>query len=143
MREFADRDFPGDRVHERVIRCRATSETVPGKFAGRIFYQHNPQVTLMRTTPQECAELGKIIAEKVNESTGPVTVLIPRRAISVISAPGQPFHLPAADEALFAALKNHLRKDIPVKEMETTINDPAFAEACANTLLQEMITRKG
>jgi uncharacterized protein (UPF0261 family) len=74
-------------------------DSVPPKFAGRNFYRHNPQVTLMRTTPEECAQLGKIVAEKVNASTGPVTVLIPRRGISVISAAGQPFHDPAADEA--------------------------------------------
>lgn len=115
-------------------------DSVPPKFAGRNFYRHNPQVTLMRTTPEECAQLGKIVAEKVNASTGPVTVLIPRRGISVISAAGQPFHDPAADEALFGALKTHLRAGIPVIEMETTINDPAFAEACAKTLLKEIAT---
>src|ERR1051326_2508766 len=59
-------------------------ETVPARFQGRTFYQHNPQVTLMRTTPEECAQLGRIIAQKVNLSKGPVTVLIPRKAISVI-----------------------------------------------------------
>src|SRR5207249_7046954 len=74
-------------------------ETVPSKFKGRNFYQHNPQVTLMRTTPKECAELGKIIAEKLNSSKSPVSVLIPKRAISIISAPGQKFHDPVADQA--------------------------------------------
>jgi uncharacterized protein (UPF0261 family) len=113
-------------------------DTVPGSFAGRTFYRHNPQVTLMRTTAHECAELGKILAEKVNASTGPVTVLIPRRGISVISAAGQPFHDPVADDALFCALKNHLQSRIPVVEMDTTINDPAFAEACANALLANL-----
>lgn len=111
-------------------------ETVPAKFAGRNFYRHNPQVTLMRTTPEECAQLGRIIAGKVNLSTGPVTVLLPKKAISVISAAGQPFHDPAADTALFEAIKTHLRKDIPVVELEAAINDPAFADACANTLLK-------
>lgn len=112
--------------------------SVPAKFKGRRFYQHNPQVTLMRTTPEECTELGKIIAEKVNASTGPVTVLLPTKAISVISAPGQPFHDPEADVALFSGITSHLRKDIPVVEMDAAINDPAFAEACANALLQSM-----
>src|SRR5207249_10576933 len=65
-------------------------ESVPAQFQGRTFYRHNPQVTLMRTTSQECARLGGILAEKLNCSTGPVTVLIPKRAISVISAPGKP-----------------------------------------------------
>ena len=113
-------------------------ETVPAKFQGRTFYQHNPQVTLMRTTPEECAQLGKILGEKVSASTGPVTVLLPLRAISVISAPGQKFHDPSADQALFAALKKSLRRDIPVIEMDCTINDPKFAEACAQTLLSLM-----
>lgn len=110
-------------------------ETVPARFAGRKFYPHNPQVTLMRTTPAECAELGRIIAEKVNLSTGPVTVLIPLRALSVISEAGGAFHDPAADTALYSAIKKHLRPDIKVVELDTTINDPRFAEACAQTLI--------
>lgn len=113
-------------------------ETVPAKFAGRNFYRHNPQVTLMRTTPEECAQLGKILAGKLNLSRGPVSVLIPRRAISVISAPGQPFHDAAADIALFDALKADLRKDIEVIEMDCAINDAAFAGACAETLLKNI-----
>ncbi|HZJ14029.1 MAG TPA: Tm-1-like ATP-binding domain-containing protein [Chthoniobacteraceae bacterium] len=116
-------------------------ETVPERFAGRTFYKHNPQVTLMRTTPEECARLGEILAEKVNLSTGPVTVLIPRRAVSVISAEGQAFHDPLADRALFDSLKANLRKDIRLIELDTTINDPKFAEACAMTLLDEMRAR--
>lgn len=111
-------------------------ETVPAKFAGRTFYRHNPQVTLMRTTPEECAQLGRILAEKVNLSTGPVTVLLPKKAISVISAPGQPFHDSAADAALFDAIKTHLRKDIPVVELDATINEAIFSETSANTLLK-------
>jgi len=112
--------------------------TVPAKFAGRNFYQHNAQVTLMRTTPAECAELGRILAEKLNRYPSPVTFLIPRRAISVISAAGQPFHDPAADEALFSAVKAGLRPDIPVVELDVEINDPAFARACAETLLRSL-----
>jgi uncharacterized protein (UPF0261 family) len=117
-------------------------ETVPAKFKGRTFYQHNPQVTLMRTTPEECAQLGKIIATKLNPSKGPVTVLIPWKAFSVISAPGQKFHDAAADKALFESLKADLRKDIQVIEMDCEINDPRFAEACANALLKQMRVRK-
>ena len=113
-------------------------ESVPAKFAGRTFYQHNPQVTLMRTTPAECAELGRILAEKVNLSTGPVTVLLPLRAISIISAEGQPFHDPAADAALFTAIKDKLRQDIPLIELDCAINDTAFAEACVSALLENI-----
>ena len=111
-------------------------ETVPAKFEGRNFYRHNPQVTLMRTTPEECSELGKIIAEKINVSRGPVTLLLPLKGISVISAPGQKFHDPVADKVLFMSLKAYLRKDIQIIEMDCNINDPPFAEACANNLLK-------
>ena len=113
-------------------------ESVPAKFKGRTFYQHNPQVMLMRTTPEECAALGKIIAEKVNLSKGPVTVLLPKKAISVISAPGQKFHDPVADRVLFDSIKTWLRKDIPVIEMDCAINDAVFAEACASALMKQM-----
>ncbi len=113
-------------------------QTVPAKYAGRTFYHHNPQVTLMRTSPEECAELGKIIAEKVNAYTAPVTVLLPLKAISVISAEGKAFHDPKADAALFTAIKTHLRVDIPVIEMDVEINDSAFATACAQALLENI-----
>ena len=112
--------------------------SVPAKFAGRNFYQHNAQVTLMRTTPAECVELGRILAEKLNRYQAPVTFLIPRRAISVISAPGKPFHDPAADDALFAAIRAGLRPGIPVIELDVEINDPAFSRACAEALLRSL-----
>ncbi len=115
--------------------------TVPEKFAGRVFYQHNPQVTLMRTSPEECAALGRILAEKVNAYQGPVTVLLPTKAISIISAAGQLFHDPAADEALFSAIREHLKPGIPLAELDCEINDPAFAAACAETLLKMMAMR--
>jgi uncharacterized protein (UPF0261 family) len=117
-------------------------DSVPAKFKNRKSYPHNPQVTLMRTTPAECAELGRILAEKINLSSGPVTVLLPLRAISVISEPGGAFHDPAADAALFAAIKQHLRRDIPVVEMDATVNDPRFADACADALLGHLATTR-
>ena len=109
--------------------------SVPAKFSGRVFYQHNPQVTLMRTSPAECADLGRILAEKVNAYRGPVTVLLPKKAVSVISAEGGAFYDAAADAALFDAIKSHLRPGIPLIEMDCAINDPAFAKACAEALL--------
>ena len=117
-------------------------ETVPSKFADRTFYQHNPQVTLMRTSPEECAELGRILAEKINLSIAPVTVLLPLKAISVISAPGQKFHDPIADRILFTALKAFLRNDIEVVELDCAINAPEFARACAEKLLANLAQRK-
>ena len=110
-------------------------DTVPAKFAGRRFYRHNPQVTLMRTTPEECAELGRILAEKVNAYRGPVTVLLPLRGISVISAPNGPFHWPEADAALFGSIRQHLRPGSPLVELDAAINDAQFAGACAQALL--------
>jgi uncharacterized protein (UPF0261 family) len=110
--------------------------SVPEKFAGRNFYHHNPQVTLMRTTPEECAELGKIISEKSNRYQAPAVIMFPKKAISVISAAGQPFHDPAADEALFSAIREHSK--IPVEEFDEEINSPVFAKACAEKLLKLM-----
>jgi uncharacterized protein (UPF0261 family) len=112
--------------------------SVAEKFNDRRFYQHNAQVTLMRTNPEECAELGRILAAKCNLSTGPVSVLLPLRGISVISAPGQPFHWPEADAALFGEWKRHLRADIPVLEYNGNINDPAFAELCVRELMKNL-----
>lgn len=115
-------------------------ETVPEKYRGRPIYHHNANVTLVRTTPEENAELGRIIAGKLNASTGPVAVYLPLGGISVISAPGGPFHWPEADAALFAALRGHLRKDIPVHELPVAINDPVFARAMADGLLAMIAT---
>jgi uncharacterized protein (UPF0261 family) len=113
-------------------------ETVPERYRQRTLYAHNPQITLMRTTPAECREIGERIASKLNLSTGPISLLLPARAISVISAPGQKFHDPDADRELFGALKKSLRSDIEVIELDCAINDTAFAEACAHALLRNI-----
>lgn len=113
-------------------------DSVPEKYEGRNFYIHNPQVTLMRTTPEECAELGKILAEKVNAYTAPVTVLLPTKAISIISAEGQPFYDPEADAALFSAIKEHLSDSVELIEVDAAINDPEFSKACAEALLAKL-----
>ena len=110
-------------------------DTIPEKFSGRLFYEHNPQVTLMRTTPKECTDLGRILAEKANLSTGPVAVLLPTEAISVISAPNQVFSDSDADQALFTAIKSNLRKDIELQEIPVAVNDVEFARIAAETLL--------
>lgn len=114
--------------------------TIAPPFDGRRFYAHNPQVTLMGTTPEECRQLGEWIARKVNVYTAPVTVLIPERGFSLISEEGQPFHDPAADEALTRALETGLAPHVPVQKWNNAINDPAFAEACAHALLRSMST---
>jgi len=112
--------------------------TIPEKFKDRKFYQHNPDITLMRTTPEECEQLGRVLAEKVNLSTAPVSVLFPLRGLSVIDAPEGPFWWPEADQALLAALKKDIRSDIPVVEMDCNVNDHPFAKACAERLLEGM-----
>jgi len=117
-------------------------DTVPAQFMDRTLYKHNPTVTLMRTTPEECAELGRIIAGKLNLATGPTALFVPLRGVSMIDAPGQPFHLPEADQALFEALRRHLdRSKVDLVEMDCHINDPEFAAAMA-TRLSAMLARK-
>ncbi len=111
-------------------------DTVPEKYAGRNFYHHNPQVTLMRTNPDECAQLGKILAEKVNAYTGPVTVLLPTKAISIISEEGQPFYDSNADEALFSAIRANLSDKVELIEVDAGINAPEFSNACVEALLR-------
>lgn len=109
-------------------------ETVPAQFNDRNLYVHNSTVTLMRTTEAECAELGRIIARKLNAAKGPLTVFIPLGGISMIATEGGPFHDAAADAALIRELKAGLRPDVEVVEMTTDINDPAFATAMAERL---------
>lgn len=110
------------------------ADSVPDKFKGRRFHQHNATVTLMRTTPEECAELGRIIARKLNQAKGPVSVFIPLKGISMIAVEGKSFHDPAADRALINNLKAGLREGIEVIEMDMDINDPRFAQAMAARL---------
>ena len=109
-------------------------ETVPEKFADRTFYIHNPQVTLMRTNAEECAELGKILAEKANANPAPTAILNPLKTVSVISAEGQPFHDPEADAALFSAIHEHAK--VEVINYEEEINSEVFAKAAAHKLLE-------
>ncbi|MDX1995581.1 MAG: Tm-1-like ATP-binding domain-containing protein [bacterium] len=110
-------------------------ETIVERYRDRTFYEWNASVTLMRTTPAETAQLGEIFARKLNTATGPVAVYIPTRGWSEIDIEGQPFHSPEAIQAFTDTLKANLRSDIPVVELDTHINDPAFAEAAANALL--------
>jgi uncharacterized protein (UPF0261 family) len=109
-------------------------ETVPATFAGRRLYEHNATVTLMRTTVDECRELGRVIARKLNAARGSVAVFIPTEGISMIDVAGGPFHDPAADAALFEVLRRDLRPGIEVVDMAVDINDRSFAEAMADRL---------
>jgi len=111
-------------------------DTVPEKYKDRLFYHWNPNVTLMRTTAEENAEMGRIFAEKANKSGGPVAFFLPLKGVSMLDAPGKEFWSPEADQALYDALKKDLRPDIPVIEMDNNVNDDEFADAVANKLLE-------
>ncbi|MBX6313135.1 MAG: GNAT family N-acetyltransferase [Isosphaeraceae bacterium] len=112
--------------------------TVPERFRGRKLHQHNPNVTLMRTTPEENAALGARIAEALGRARGPTALLIPKGGVSALDAPGQPFWDPQADAALFQALRDGLAGHPKVRlvEREEHINDPAFADLAARMLLE-------
>ncbi len=113
-------------------------DTVPDKFSNRQFYQHNPTVTLMRTTPEETAELGKIMASKLNEAIGPTTVLIPTHGVSAIDKTDQPFDSPEARDAWRENLKANIGENVTVIEMDAHINDDEFATKLAETLLSSL-----
>ena len=109
-------------------------ESVPERYRDRLLHAHNPAVTLMRTDAAECAELGRILADRLNASTGYVEVLAPTRGLSQISVEGAPFHDPEADAALLRSLSEHLDPRIPLRVIEAAINDPAFSAEVIDAL---------
>jgi len=116
-------------------------DSVPEKYRKRRLYVHNPNVTLMRTTPAECAELGRITAEKLNRAQGPVVFLMPLRGVSAIDAAGLPFWWPEADASYLDALKAGLNPQVRLLELDAHINDEGFARRAADSLLQLMDAR--
>ena len=112
-------------------------ETVPPKFAERKLHVHNAQVTLMRTNPDENRQFAQWIANKLNRSTAPLTLLIPELGVSTIDAVGQPFHDPAADAALFDELTRTIQQteQRQIKRLPLHINDPKFAAALVDEFL--------
>jgi uncharacterized protein (UPF0261 family) len=113
-------------------------ETVPEQFRTRRFYPHNPNVTLMRTTPDENDALGKEIAHKASAARGPTAVLVPLRGVSALDAVGKPFWWPEADAALFQSLRNWMSPHVRLIELDLHINDAAFAETAVRTLREMM-----
>ncbi|MGC8490987.1 MAG: Tm-1-like ATP-binding domain-containing protein [Syntrophobacteraceae bacterium] len=113
-------------------------DTVPEKYAGRLLYEWNPNVTLMRTNVEENIKMGKIIAAAANASTAPVTVILPLKGVSMLDSPGNKFWDPAADLACYDTIRKNLKPEISVIEMDKNINDPEFSEKVAVTLLKMM-----
>jgi uncharacterized protein (UPF0261 family) len=113
-------------------------DSVPERFGSRNLYVHNPTITLMRTTPDECRELGRRIGRKLSAATGPTALFVPLRGVSMIATEGQPFHDPDADAALLEGLRETLGDDVEVHELDTDVNDESFALAMADRL-DEMI----
>lgn len=113
----------------------AAMETVPERYRDRRLYQWNANVTLMRTTPEENRELGRILAEKVNRSRAPAAVVLPLGGVSQLDSAGGEFWWPEADAALFDAIRRHLRPGIGLVELEHNINDVEFSTRAANQLL--------
>ncbi|MEM7189771.1 MAG: ABC transporter permease [Pseudomonadota bacterium] len=110
-------------------------ETVPERYRGRNLYEHNPQITLMRTTPEENAEMGRWIGERLNQMTGPVRFFLPEGGVSMLDAPGMAFHDPAANQALFQALEATVSQTSSrqLVRVPQNINNPEFAALAVET----------
>ncbi len=113
-------------------------DTVPSKYKGRTFVEHNPQVTLMRTTADENRRMGEWIVGRLNQMEGPVRFLIPEGGVSALDVPGQPFHDPDADRALFDAIAEGFQEtsNRRLLRLPNNINDPAFADAVVAALTE-------
>src|SRR5690625_671582 len=118
-------------------------ESVPEKFAGRKFYKHNPTVTLMRTTTEENKQIGEVLAQKLNMTKGQTTLMLPLKGLSGLDVEGQAFYGPEEDQALFDTLKKQIDSErVTVEEMDTDVNNPKFAEAAAERLIQMIESNK-
>ena len=117
-------------------------DTVPRQYLGRKFYQHNPTVTLMRTTVEENVRLGTVLAEKLNRAKRDTVLMLPLKGVSAIDTKGGPFYGRHEDQALFETVKKHLNKDVEIVELDMEINDRRFAEAAAEKLIAMMKQRE-
>ena len=113
-------------------------ESIPVQFRGRRLLQHTPDVTLMRTTPAECHLIGGELMRRLNESSGPVTLVLPHGGLSTLSVAGGPFHDPEADEALIEAVVAAANPSVELIHVHGSVNDPAVAELMANSLLNHI-----
>lgn len=132
----------------QVVSCGALDmvnfhamDTVPEKFKKRNLYKHNPTVTLMRTSPGECAKIGERIAEKLNNAKGPVVLMLPLQGVSSLDQKGKPFFDPEANKSLFDSLRKYINSSVRLVELDMHINDKVFAEK-AGEVLTEMLKNK-
>ena len=112
----------------------ASRDAVPLQWGRRKFVEVAPDHIVMRTDTSDNARLGRLLAEKVNQATGPVAVALPLRGLSDLGAPGEPFSSADVTMALFGNLTTHLRRDIRLVDSNVAINDPGFAQLCVEVL---------
>lgn len=110
-------------------------DTVPEKYRGRTLYEWNPNVTLLRTNVEENRKMGEMLAAAANAAAGPIALILPLKGVSMLDSPGELFWDPEADAACYQAIRQNLKPGIEVIESDHNINDPEFADLCANTLL--------
>ncbi|KAH9943778.1 UPF0261 domain protein [Amylocystis lapponica] len=116
-----------------------TRDSVPGQYRGRRLFEHNPGMTLMRTTPEECRVLGRQLSERLRDADPALAeVWIPRGGVSALSVPGQPFHDAKADAELFKAVKEGLEGTVKVVDDERDVNDEGFVGGMVARLVQMM-----
>ncbi|HOV38331.1 MAG TPA: Tm-1-like ATP-binding domain-containing protein [Spirochaetales bacterium] len=114
--------------------CFGSRETIPPRLRRRKIYMHNPLNANVKASLIEMKKAGNELAKRLNQATGPVEVLVPLRGWSVYGAPGGALYDPEGNEALLTALKKRLKPSIPIRELDLSINDPSFADACVEAL---------
>ena len=116
--------------------CFGTRESIPAAWRRRRIYMHNRANANVRTSREDMAKVGRVLAERLNRAKGPVAMVLPMKGWSIYGAPGGPLHDAAADAAFVQSLTRGLRKDIPFHKLPLHINDPAFAEHCCRLLME-------
>lgn len=118
--------------------CVFHAGAIPAELMDRPVYDHNPEYTLVRASMDEMKALGKLFAERLNQSRGPVIIAVPTQGLSIPNVPGGPFWNPKADGAFLDTLKQNLKSDIPVYTYERHVNDPEFGKEVADLFIQLM-----
>jgi uncharacterized protein (UPF0261 family) len=118
--------------------CVFHAGAIPEELQGRPVYDHNPEYTLVRATHEEMIALGHLFAERLNLSTGPLTIAVPTQGLSIPNVPDGPFWNPEADAAFLAVLEDEIDADTPVVTFENHVNDAEFGEQVADLFIQLM-----